>query len=356
MPNLYSPFTLRGLKLSNRIVVSPMCQYSSENGMANDWHLVHLGSRAVGGAGLVFTEAVAVTPEGRISPSDLGIWLDEHIEPLKRITSFIKSQGVSSGIQLAHAGRKASTLPLWEGGKQLNPNKGGWQTVAPTAIAFYEDDVAPVELSVQEIQDIISSFVHAAKRSVSAGFDVIEIHAAHGYLLNQFISPLTNKREDKYGGSFENRTRLLIEVTKGIRSLLPETMPLFVRISAEEWAAGGHTLKESVEVAKLLKANGADLIDCSSGGVVKEQKVSATVNYQVPFAEKIKKEVGIATGAVGLITDAHQAEDILKKGQADLIFIGREMLRNPYFPLLESEKLKTNLAWPKQYERGKPGK
>lgn len=356
MPNLYSPFTLRGLKLSNRIVVSPMCQYSSENGMADDWHLVHLGSRAVGGAGLVFTEAVAVAPEGRISPSDLGIWLDEHIEPLKRITSFIKSQGVSAGIQLAHAGRKASTLPPWEGGKQLNPNKGGWQTVAPTAIPFYEDDIVPAELSVQKIQDLITSFVNAAKRSVSAGFDVIEIHAAHGYLLNQFISPLTNKRGDKYGGSFENRTRLLIEVTNGIRSVIPKEMPLFVRISAEEWAAGGHTIIESVEVAKLLKSNGVDLIDCSSGGVVKEQKIPVKANYQVPFAERIKKEVNIPTGAVGLITDALQAEDILKKNQADLIFIGREMLRNPYFPLLESEKIKGNPLWPKQYERGKPGK
>lgn len=351
MSLLYSPFTLRGLELPNRIVVSPMCQYSSENGMANDWHLVHLGSRAVGGAGLVFTEAVAVTPEGRISPSDLGIWLDEHVDPLKRITTFIKSQGSSVGIQLAHAGRKASTMAPWDGGKQLSPSKGGWQTVAPSALPFYDDDVSPKELSIEEIQDLINAFVKAAKKAVNAGFDLIEIHAAHGYLLNQFISPLTNKRVDQYGGSFENRTRFLIEVTNGIRSVIPQEMPLFVRISANEWAAGGHTIEDSVEVAKLLKSNGVDLIDCSSGGVVKEQKVSVEANYQVPFAERIKKESEIATGAVGLITDAHQAEEILKKNQADLIFIGREMLRNPYFSLHESEKLNANPLWSKQYGR-----
>lgn len=356
MSQLYSPFTLRGIEFPNRIVVSPMCQYSSENGMANDWHLVHLGSRAVGGAGLVFTEAAAVAPEGRISPSDLGIWMDEHIAPLQRVTTFIKSQGVYAGIQLAHAGRKASTLPPWKGRKQALASEGGWQTVAPTALSFYENDVAPTQLSVGEIQDLLNAFVNAAKRSLSAGFDVIEIHAAHGYLLNQFLSPLTNKRKDKYGGSFENRARLLIEVTKGIRAVLPQEMPLFVRISAEEWTPGGHTIEESVEVAKLLKANGVDLIDCSSGGVDRDQNVPAKINYQVPFAEKIKKEVNIATGAVGLITDAHQAEEILKKDQADLIFIGREMLRNPYFPLLESEKIKANPVWPKQYERGKPAK
>ena len=247
MSKLYSSFTLRGLELSNRIVVSPMCQYSAENGMANDWHLVHLGSRAVGDAGLVFTEAAAVSPEGRISPSDLGIWSDEYIEPLKRITTFIKAQGVSSGIQLAHAGRKASCQPPWEGGKQINPITGGWQTVAPTPMPFYEDDITPMELSMEEIQTVIRSFVNAAKRAVSAGFDIIEIHAAHGYLLNQFLSPLTNKRVDRYGGSFENRMRLLIEVTKGIRSVIPQEMPLFVRISAEGWAPGGHTIDESVE-------------------------------------------------------------------------------------------------------------
>ncbi|MEA5128023.1 NADPH dehydrogenase [uncultured Dysgonomonas sp.] len=354
MSKLYSSFTLRGLELSNRIVVSPMCQYSAENGMANDWHLVHLGSRAVGRAGLVFTEAAAVSPEGRISPSDLGIWSDEHIEPLKRITTFIKAQGVCSGIQLAHAGRKASCQPPWQGGKQISPIAGGWQTVAPTPLPFYENDVTPTELSIEEIQTIIQSFVNAAKRAVSAGFEIIEIHAAHGYLLNQFLSPLTNKRKDKYGGSFENRMRLLIEVIKGIRAVIPQEMPLFVRISAEEWAPGGHTIDESVEVATLLKTNGVDLIDCSSGGVVREQNIPVKANYQVPFAEKIRKEVNIATGAVGLITDVYQADDILDKDEADLIFIGREMLRNPYFALLGADQMHIIPNWPKQYERGKP--
>lgn len=355
MSNLYKSFALRGLELSNRIVVSPMCQYSAENGMANDWHLVHLGSRAVGGAGLIFTEAAAVTPEGRISPSDLGIWSDEHIEPLKRITTFIKSQGAASGIQLAHAGRKASCVPPWEGGKQIDPSgKGeGWQTVAPSPISFNQDDIAPVALAIEEIQAVVNSFINAAKKAVSAGFDVIEIHAAHGYLLNQFLSPLTNKRTDDYGGSFENRTRLLREVTSGIRSVIPEEMPLFVRISAEEWTPGGHTIDDSVKVAKLVKADGADLIDCSSGGVDKAQNIQVEKNYQVPFAEKIKKEINISTGAVGLITDAEQAENILSKDKADLIFLGREMLRNPYFALLESENINGTSLWPKQYERGR---
>lgn len=358
MSKLYSSYTLRGLELTNRIVVSPMCQYSAENGMANDWHLVHLGSRAVGDAGLVFTEAAAVSPEGRISPSDLGIWSDKHIKPLKRITTFIKAQGVSSGIQLSHAGRKASCQPPWEGGKKISPLAGGWHTVAPSSIPFYKGDIVlvPLELSIEEIQVIIKSFVKAAKRAVTAGFDTIEIHAAHGYLLNQFLSPLTNKRNDKYGGSFENRMRLLIEVTKGIRSVIPQEMPLFVRISAEEWASGGHTIEESLEVAKLLKTNGVDLIDCSSGGVVRQQNIPVKVNYQVPFSERIKKEVNIATGAVGLITDVFQADDILDKDEADLIFIGREMLRNPYFALLGADQMHIIPNWPKQYERGKPRK
>ncbi len=356
MSKLYSSYTLRGVEITNRIVLSPMCQYSATNGMANDWHLVHLGTRAVGGAGLVFTEAASVVPEGRISPSDLGIWSDEHIEPLKRITTFIKAQGASVGIQLAHAGRKASCAAPWYGGKQISTSKGGWQTVAPSPIPFHEGDVAPLELTVKEVKSIVQSFIDAAKRSISAGFDIIEIHAAHGYLLNQFLSPLTNKREDEYGGSFENRTRLLIEVTHSIRSVIPQEMPLFVRISAEEWAIGGNTINDSVNIARLLKENGADLIDCSSGGVVSEQKIPVEPNYQVPFAEKIKKEINIATGAVGLITEVEQAEDILQQNKADLIFIGREMLGNPYFALLGSEQLSATPQWPKQYERGKPRK
>ena len=351
---LYSPFNLKGLTLPNRIVVSPMCQYSSDDGMANDWHLVHLGSRAVGGAGLIFTEAAAVSPEGRISPDDLGIWADKHIEPLKRITTFIREQGSKSGIQLAHAGRKASTETPWIGNGQVDTNNRGWQTVAPSPIPFNEDDAVPKELTLDDINKVIKDFVDAAKRSVEAGFDIIEIHAAHGYLLNQFISPLTNKRTDEYGGNFENRTRLVCQVTQAIRKIIPEDMPLFVRISANEWAEGGHTIEDSIEVAKLLKENGADLIDCSSGAVVRDQQIKVEKNYQVPFAARIKKEANIATGAVGLITSAEQAEEILNEGKADLIFLGREMLRNPYFALLEEDKLNEEAQWPKQYRRGKP--
>ena len=354
MSLLYSPLKLRELTLPNRIVVSPMCQYHSKDGFANDWHLVHLGSRAVGGAGLVFTEAAAVSPEGRISPDDLGIWSDEHIESLKRVTTFIREQGVKSGIQLAHAGRKASTAPPWEGNHQVDINNRGWQTVAPSPIPFYDNDSLPKQLTVDEITQVIQSFADAAKRSVIAGFDTIEIHAAHGYLLNQFISPLTNKRTDTYGGSFKNRVRLLIEVTQAIRKVIPQEMPLFVRISAHEWAEGGHTIEDSVELAKILKENGVDVIDCSSGGVVKDQHVTVKKNYQVPFAAQIKKGANIATGAVGLITDGEQAEEILKENKADLIFIGREMLRNPYFALREAEKIKEQIEWTKQYRRGKP--
>jgi 2,4-dienoyl-CoA reductase-like NADH-dependent reductase (Old Yellow Enzyme family) len=354
MSKLYTPYTLRGIELSNRIVVSPMCQYSSEDGMANDWHLVHLGSRAVGGAGLVFTEAAAVSPVGRITPSDLGLWKDEQIAPLKQITRFIKAQGAAAGIQLSHAGRKASCQAPWEGGTQITAEEGGWKTVAPSPLSFYEDDVLPHTMTIAEIEESIASFITAAKRAVIAGFDVIEIHAAHGYLINQFISPLTNKRLDAYGGSFEKRVRFLMEVTEGIRSVVPAEMPVFVRISAEEWMEEGHTLTDSVRVAELLKAKGVDLIDCSSGGVVSEQHIIAGKNYQVPFAEKIRKEAGIPTGAVGLITTAHEAEAILEHEQADLIFLGREMLRNPYFALLESGEMNSDSTWPKQYERAKP--
>ena len=354
MSLLYSSFKLRELTLKNRIVVSSMCQYSCVDGMANDWHLVHLGTRAVGGAGLVFTEATAVSPEGRISPSDLGIWSDDHIEPLKRITTFIREQGAKSGMQLSHAGRKASTPTPWNGGPQVSIANGGWQTVAPSPLPFYENDIIPKELSIDEIHGIIQSFVDAAKRTVKAGYDIIEIHAAHGYLLNQFISPLTNKRTDEYGGSLEKRTRLVIEVSQAIRKVIPERMPLFVRISASEWAEGGHTIKESVEVAKLLKENGVDLIDCSSGAVVKEQHIIVEKNYQVPFAAQIKKEANIPTGAVGMITGALQAEEILKEGKADLIFMAKEMLRNPYFALRSAEQFGEQVEWPKQYRLAKP--
>ena len=322
--------------------------------MANDWHLVHLGTRAVGGAGLVFTEAAAVSPEGRISPDDLGIWSDDHIDPLRRITDFIREQGSKSGIQLGHAGRKASTAPPWDGRYQVEVGKGGWQTVAPSPIPFNDNDIIPKELTVSEIHEVIQSFAKAAQRSLKAGFDTIEVHAAHGYLINQFISPLTNKRNDEYGGSFKNRVRLLIEVIQAIRKVIPESMPLFVRISAHEWAEGGHTIEDSIEVAKLLKENGVDLIDCSSGGVVRDQQVVVGKNYQVPFADQIKKQANIATGAVGLITEGIQAEEILQAGMADIIIMGREMLRNPYFALREAEKLGDQFEWAKQYVRAKP--
>ena len=351
---LYSPLKLKGLTLPNRIVVSPMCQYSSEDGMANDWHLVHLGSRAVGGAGLIITEAAAVSPEGRISPDDLGIWADKHIQPLKRITNFIREQGAKSAIQLAHAGRKASTAPPWDGRYQVDATNRGWQTVAPSPIPFNEDDNPPKELTKDEIQKVINDFVAGAKRSVEAQFDTIEIHAAHGYLINQFLSPLTNKRTDEYGGNFENRVRLLLEVARAIHKVIPDEMPLLVRISAHEWAEGGHTIKDSLRVAKLLKENGVDLIDCSSGAVVRGQKIVIEKNYQVPFAAQIKSEVNIATGAVGLITDVQQAEEILQEGKADLIFLGREMLRNPYFALMDADKLGEDIEWANQYKRAKP--
>jgi len=353
MSVLYSSYKVRGLELRNRIVVSPMCTYSAENGLANDWHLVHLGTRAVGGAGLVFTEATAVSPEGRISPADLGIWSDEQIAPLKRITDFIRNQGSLTAIQLAHAGRKASCRPPWEGGRQISLMDGGWPTVAPSPISFYENEDAPRSLTIIEIKAVIRSFVDAAMRAVSAKFDIIEIHAAHGYLLNQFLSPLTNKRQDAYGGVFENRVRLLIEVVSSIRSVIPNEIPLFVRISANEWAPGGRAINDSLKVAKLLKENGVDLIDCSSGGVVNGQNIPVGRNFQVPFADKIKNTINIPTGAVGLITDVIQAEEILKKGKADLIFFGREMLRNPYFALVEAGEVNGQIRWPKQYTRGK---
>ncbi|HEA29039.1 MAG TPA: NADPH dehydrogenase NamA [Leeuwenhoekiella sp.] len=354
MSNLYTAYQIRGLTLPNRIVVSPMCQYSATNGLANDWHLVHLGSRAVGGAGLVFTEAAAISPEGRISPGDLGIWSKEHKKALKRIVKFIKQQGSAAGIQLAHAGRKASTKPPWEGGTKITPQNGGWTEDAPSPISFNEGDAEPKALTIAEIKEVVSDFASAAKRAVKAGFDVIEIHAAHGYLINQFLSPLTNKRQDAYGGTFENRVHLLQEVCNAIRAIIPEEMPLFVRISASEWAEGGHTIDDSIEVAKVLKTLGVDLIDCSSGGVVKEQDIKVEKNYQAPFADAIKAQADIATGAVGMITDAQQAEMILNENKADLIFMAREFLRNPYFPLLEAKNVGETIKWPNQYERGKP--
>ena len=349
----FEPITIRTLRLKNRFVVSPMCEYSSIDGFANDWHLVHLGSRAVGGAALVFTEAAAVSPEGRISPADLGIWKDEHIPFLQRITEFILANDAVPGIQLAHAGRKASHHRPWEGGKALSVEEGAWQTLAPSAIPFAPTEPAPKEMNEADIRQFISDFTRAAERALEAGFKVIEIHAAHGYLLNEFLSPLSNHRSDEYGGSFENRTRLLVEITGSIRKLIGEGLPLFVRISATDWVPGGFDAEDAVKLAKILAVHGVDVIDCSSGGNSREQKIPVAPLYQVPFAEKIKKEAGILTGAVGLITTAGEAEQILQDQKADLVILARQLLRDPYFPLHAAKELDVDVPWPVQYERAK---
>lgn len=353
MSLLFEPIRIRSVDFRNRIVVSPMCQYSSKEGFANDWHLVHLGSRAVGGAGLVMQEATAVSPEGRISPDDMGIWKDDHIEKLNQITSFIAQHGAVPGIQIAHAGRKASHASPWKGSKLLSPQEGGWNRVSPSEIPFRESEEAPSGLSNEGIKTIVKRFVDAAKRAQEAGFKVIEIHAAHGYLVHEFLSPLCNHRKDEYGGSFENRTRFLIEVVDNVRNVLDDSLPLFVRISASDWAEGGWNIEESIRLASLLKGRGVDLIDCSSGGAVAHQQIKTGPGYQVPFSEAIKSATGMLTGAVGLITTAHQAEEILTNHQADMIFLGREMLRDPYFPVHAAKALGHDIVVPSPYERAK---
>lgn len=330
-----------------------MCQYSSEDGFANDWHLVHLGSRASGGAALIIQEATSVSPEGRISPGDLGLWKDEQIEKMQVINQFILSQNSVPGIQLAHAGRKASVSEPWNGNKPLDESNGGWETVAPSAISFHSNEKAPIALDNNGIQKVISDFKSATKRALKAGFQVIEIHAAHGYLLHQFLSPLSNFRTDKYGGSFENRIRLLLEVLEAVQSEWPDNLPLFVRISATDWADGGWNVGESVQLSQLLKEKGVDLMDVSSGGLVSHQQIALGPNYQVPFAGSIKKETGILTGAVGLITEATQAEEIVATGKADLVLFARESLRNPNLALDFAKELGVDVSWPKQYERAK---
>ena len=354
MSHLLKPITLRGLTLKNRIAVSPMCQYSSEDGFANDWHLVHLGSRASGGAALVMVEATAVEARGRISPGDMGIWKDEHIEPLARIARFIKSQGAVPSIQLAHAGRKASCQLPWEGDACIPISEGGWQTIAPSPIPFEPTDTVPVELSKEEIKSLVDAFVQATKRALKAGFEVIEIHSAHGYLLHEFLSPLSNVRTDEYGGSFENRIRFLLEVTDAVRAVVPDELPLFVRISATDWKEGGWDLDESVKLAAELRQHGVDLIDTSSGGLVPDAKITVGPGYQVPFAERIKQEAGIATGAVGMITDAEQADEIIRTGQADIVLIARELLRDPYWPHHAAVALNEVVHAPVQYHRAFP--
>jgi 2,4-dienoyl-CoA reductase-like NADH-dependent reductase (Old Yellow Enzyme family) len=350
---LFDPLEIKSIRLRNRIAVSPMCQYSSVDGFANDWHLVHLGCRATGGAALVVQEATAVCPQGRISPDDMGLWKDDHIEMLQRITRFIKSQGSVAGIQLAHAGRKASVVSSWKGGKVLEPSAGGWTPQAPSPIPFRETDPVPLAMSLSDILQLRQDFTSAARRALEAGFEVIEIHGAHGYLINSFLSPLTNHRTDQYGGHFENRIRLLKEIIEDIRTVWPERLPLFVRFSATDYAEGGWDLSSSVQLAAVLKTLGVDLVDASSGGLVPNIKIPLGPGYQVPFAEKIRRETGILTGAVGLITQARQANEIIESGKADLIFIARESLRNPNFPQTAAKEMGVDIAWPLQYLRAK---
>lgn len=354
MATLFSPLTIKSIKLKNRIVVSPMCEYSSVDGFANNWHLVHLGSRAVGGAGLIITEAAAVSAEGRITFADLGIWKNEHIAKLKEITNFIEEQGAVAGIQLAHAGRKASHTEPWNGGKQLPPtDENGWETLSASAVPFTPAEIAPHELDKLAINKVVSDFKSAAERALAAGFKVIELHAAHGYLIHQFLSPLSNHRTDEYGGLFEHRIRILLEIIAAVKEVWPEEYPLFVRISATDWTEGGWTIDDSVGLSKVLKDRGVDLVDCSTGGNAAGAKIPLKAGYQVEFAEAVKKQADILTGAVGLITEAIQANKIIETGQADLVLLAREFLRDPNFPLRAAHELGHDVKWPLQYERAK---
>lgn len=354
MAHLFQPLRLREIELPHRILVSPMCQYSSENGFATDWHFVHLGSRAVGRAAAVLTEATAVTADGRISPEDLGIWHDSHVDPLRRIFSFISQQGSIPGMQLAHAGRKASTSAPWKGGKPLSVDQGGWSPIfAPSALPFADGYQVPRELNKGEIQGIVQAFVAAARRADAAGAKVIELHAAHGYLLHSFLSPLSNQRKDEYGGSFENRIRLACEVVDAVRQVWPERYPLFLRISSTDWTEGGWTVEESVALARILKSHGVDLFDCSSGGNIASARIPLGAGYQVEFAERVRQEAGVLTGAVGMITEPAQADQIVRTSQADVVFLARQFLREPYWPLLAARVLGQEITWPPQYERAR---
>jgi 2,4-dienoyl-CoA reductase-like NADH-dependent reductase (Old Yellow Enzyme family) len=352
---LLDELKIRDVRLASRIAVSPMCQYSCENGFATEWHLVHLGSRAVGGAALVIAEATAVLSEARISPQDLGIWSEAHIEPLARIAKFIHSQGSVAGIQLAHAGRKASTARPWEGGGKLTEQEGGWSDiVAPSAIPFAPNYPMPSAATVDRIAVIVDAFGKAAQRALDAGYRLLEIHSAHGYFLHEFLSPLSNHRTDLYGGSFENRTRIVREVVARVRRFWPERLPLFIRISSTDWVEGGWDIDQAVELARSLRPLGVDLVDCSSGGNVADAKIPIGPGYQVQFAERIRRDAGILTGAVGMITEPHQADEIIRKGQADIVLLAREMLRDPYWPLHAAAELGKPISWPAQYLRAAP--
>ncbi|PUA19988.1 NADH:flavin oxidoreductase/NADH oxidase [Glaciimonas sp. PCH181] len=351
MSKLFSPLVLRGITLPNRIAVAPMCQYSAQDGFANDWHMVHLGSRAVGGAGLVMFEATAVVAEGRITPQDLGIWKDDHIVPLRRITQFIAQQGAVPGIQLAHAGRKASVTRPWDANQgSIALDQGGWETVGPSALPF-DGFRPPLAISAAQIADVVQAFVDAALRAHQAGFKVIEVHAAHGYLLHQFLSPISNVRTDEYGGSFENRTRFVMEVVTAVRQAWPAELPMFVRVSATDWVEGGWSADETVALSRLFREAGVDLVDISSGGNVATAEIPVGPGYQTQFAERVKKEAGIPSGAVGMITEPIQAEHILRTGQADLVLLARELLRDPNWPLHAAEELRAETPWPPQYAR-----
>lgn len=352
MSQLFSPFRIKDLEFKNRIFVSPMCQYSSQDGLPNEWHLVHLGGRAVGGAALVMAEATGVSPIGRISPSDLGVWSDDHTAAFRPIAKFIKEQGAIPAIQIAHAGRKASTRKPWEGGKPILESEGGWRTIAPSSIPF-GDSPAPREMSRQEIDEVVEQFEQAARRSLAAGFEVIEIHMAHGYLVHEFLSPLSNQRTDEFGGGFESRARFPLMIADAVRKVWPAHLPVFARISATDWAEGGWDLEQSIVLSKRLKERGIDLIDCSSGGLVPHVKIPLSAGYQVPFAAAIRREAGLPTSAVGLITEAEQAEKIIAEGQADAVSLARAVLRNPYWPLEAAKKLGADIRWPAQYERAK---
>lgn len=349
---LFAPLRIRGVAFRNRVGVSPMCQYSSTDGFAGEWHFVHLGSRAVGGAGLVMAEATAVAPEGRISPADLGIWSDAHVEGLARCARFVEAHGAVAGIQLAHAGRKASTAPPWKGGKPVGEEEGGWRpVVGPSEVPFAPGWPVPEALDEAAVRGVVAAFADGARRAREAGFRVVEVHAAHGYLLHQFLSPLSNRRTDAYGGSFENRTRLTREVCEAVRGVWPEELPLFVRISATDWAEGGWDVDQSVELCRALAPLGVDLVDCSSGGLVPGAKIPVGPGYQTVFAERVRGRAGIATAAVGLITDPRQADDVVRDGRADMVFLARQLLRDPYWPLHAARHLGVEAEWPVQYRR-----
>ena len=354
MSHLFSPLALRGVTIPNRIAIPPMCTYSARDGLADDWHLVHLGSRASGGAGLVIAEATAVTPAGRISPADLGLWNDAQAEAVARVVRFMHSQGAVAGVQLAHAGRKASTWIPGTGTGSISLEQGGWQTVAPSAVAFGEGHAEPQALDQAGIHQVVVDFVSAAKRALAAGYKVVEIHAAHGYLLHQFLSPLANRRTDEYGGSFGNRVRLTREVAAAVRAVWPESQPLFVRLSATDWTEGGWTVEETVELARLLRGDGVDLIDTSSGGMVPTASIPLGPGYQTGFAERVRREAGIATAAVGLITAPAQADHIIRTKQADLVLVGRDELRDPYWAVHAAQALNQSASWPQQYLRAAP--